>query len=100
MQDLYRNIRLPGSFSRITTTCRYSGQPRVKVLDFLSGVDAYTLHKHDRNCFTQCAVCSKAVADLVQADLVDLTHLARYNDGLKFVLTAIDVLASTDGRFR
>ena len=37
---------------------------------------------------------------LVQADLLDLTHLARCNDGSKLVLTAIDVFASTDGRFR
>ena len=93
MEDLYRNIRLPGSFSGIITTRRYSGRPRAKVLDFLSGVEAYTLHKQGRKRFTGRAVYSKGVADLVQADLVDLTHLARYNDGSKFVLSAIDVFS-------
>jgi len=35
------------------------------------------------------------MADLVQADLVDLSSIAPYNYGYRFLLTAIDVFTKT-----
>jgi len=95
LEDLYRNIRLPGSYSGIETTRRYSGKSRRKVIDFLSGQDGYTLHKPIRTKFRRRKVYSKGIGDLVQADLVDLTSIVRYNDGYRFLLTAIDVFTKT-----
>jgi len=91
LEDLYRNIRLPGSYSGIKTTRRYSGKSRQHVIDFLSGQDGYTLHKPIRTKFQRRKVFSKGIANLVQADLVDLTIIVRYNDGYRFLLTATDV---------
>jgi len=61
------------------------------VIDFLSSQDGHTLHKPIRTKFRRRKVFSKGIADLVQADLVDLTIITRYNDGYRFLLTAIDV---------
>jgi len=61
------------------------------MIDFLSGQDWYTLHKPIRTRFRRREVYSKGIADLVQADLVDLSSIAQHNDGYQFLLTAIDV---------
>ena len=81
MQSLYRDARQSGSFGGIAKTQLYSGKSRREVVDFLSGVDAYTLHKPTRKRFPRRAVYSKGIADLIHADIADLSHIARYNDG-------------------
>ena len=101
LRDLYREIRLPGSYSAIATTRRYSGQPQRKVIEFLSGIDGYSLHKPKRKILPRRVVYSKGIADLVQADLVELSHLAGLNDDHRFLLMAIDVLTKKKlGRYR
>ena len=65
------------------------------MIDFLSSQDAYTLHKPIRKRFRQRKVFSKGIANLIQADLVDLSSIARYNDGYRYLLTAIDVFMKT-----
>jgi len=92
MNKLYDDVRHLGSYSGIDTTLRYSGiKSRRRVIDFLAGQDAYTLHKPIRKRFRRRKVFRKGIADLVQADLVDLSSIARYNDGYRYLLTAIDV---------
>jgi len=95
LRDLYSNIRLPGSYSGVEMTQRYSGKSRRRVINFLSGQDRYTLHKLIRTKFQRRKVYSKGIADLVQADLVDLSSIARHNDGYRFLLTAIDVFTKS-----
>jgi len=92
MNKLYDDVRHQCSYSGIDMMLRYSGiKSRRRVIDFLSGQDAYTLHKPLRKRFRRRKVFSKGIADLVQADLVDLSSIARYNDGYQYLLTAIDV---------
>jgi len=92
MNNLYDDVRHPGSYSGIDMTLHYSRiKSRRCVIDFLSGQDAYTLHKPIRKRFRRRKVFSKGIADLVQADLVDLSSITRYNDGYRYLLTAIDV---------
>ena len=71
----------------------YSDKSRREVIDFLSGVDAYTLRKPTRKRFPRRTVYSKGIADLIQADIADLSHIARYNDNYRYLLTAIDVFS-------
>jgi len=97
LENLYSNIQLPGSYSGIETTRHYSGKSRRHMIDFLSGQDGYTQHKPIRTKFQRRKVYSKGIADLIQADLVDLSSIARYNDGYLFLLTC---LRRELGRFR
>jgi hypothetical protein len=64
-----------------------------KTKTWLSGIDAYTLHKPYRLHFRRRRTYAKGVDDLWQADLVDMTSLARYNDGKRYILTIIDVFS-------
>ena len=58
---------------------------------FLASRDAYTLHKPRRIRFPCRKTYSKGIADLFQIDLVDLSNLASFNDGMRYLLTCIDV---------
>jgi len=61
------------------------------VKKFLSGTDAYTLHKPRRIRFPRRKTYSKGIADLFQIDLADLSNLSPFNDGMRYLLTCIDV---------
>jgi len=63
------------------------------VKKFLAGQDAYTLHKPRRIRFPRRNTYSKGIGDLFQIDLVDLTTLSSFNDGMRYLLTCIDVFS-------
>jgi len=53
--------------------------------------DAYTLHRQERRRFPRRKTHSKGIADLYQADLVDLSSLLNFNNSYRYLLTCIDV---------
>ena len=62
---------------------------------FLSGRDAYTLHKPRRIRFPRHRTYSKGIADLYQIDLADVSNLSPFNDGCRYLLTCIDAVSYT-----
>ena len=60
---------------------------------WLQSKDTYTLHKPVRNNFPRNRVIVTEFDGQWQADLVDISSLARFNKGYKFLLTCIDVLS-------
>jgi len=60
------------------------------VKQYLATQDAYTLHKHRRIRFPRRKTYSNGIADLYQADSVDMTNISRYNDFYRLLLTTID----------
>ncbi len=90
---LYADPRAPGSFSGVRNLQRYSGRSVPYVMKFLSGQDAYTLHKPRRIRFPRRKTYSKGIADLYQIDLVDVSSLSPFNDGMRYLLTCIDVFS-------
>jgi len=89
----WSSLRSPGSFGGARNLQRYSGRSEHEVKKFLSGQDAYTLHKPRRIRFPRRKTYSKAIGDLFQIDLVDLSSLASFNDGMRYLLTCIDVFS-------
>ena len=83
-------MRSPGSFGGICNLRRYGKQSVREAKKFLASRDAYTLHK-PRIRFPRRKTYSKGIADLFQIDLVDLSNLASFNDGMRYLLTCIDV---------
>src|SRR5215470_12101484 len=63
------------------------------ISDYLSQQDAYTLHKPVVRRFLRRRTFSKGINDLFQLDLVDVSSLARYNDGHRYLLMCIDVFS-------
>ena len=93
MERTYYDIGRPGSLTGIAGLIRYAGQRRDKVRDFLSAQPAYTMHRPVRRKFPRRKTFSKGIGDLYQADLMDLTSLANFNDSHRYVLVAIDVFS-------
>lgn len=93
MEQIYFDPALPGSFGGVDALKRQSGVSRGQTIKWLSGQDVYTLHKPIRHKFNRRRVLTLGINHLWQADLVDLTSLAGYNDGYKFLLTVIDTFS-------
>lgn len=93
MDALYNTLRSPGSFGSVHSLQRYSGRSKRAVTEFLAKQDAYTLHKPRRIRFPRRKTYSKGIADLFQIDLVDVTNLSPFNDGMRYLLTCIDVFS-------
>jgi len=93
LDSVYVNPRAPGSFSGVRTLKRYAGRSERETKKYLSARDAYTLHKPRRIRFPRRKTYSKGVADLYQIDLVDLSSLSTFNNGMRYLLTCIDVFS-------
>jgi len=93
MDGAYNTLRAPGSFGGVRVLQRYSGQSERAVRKFLSGQDAYTLHKPTRVRFPRRRTYSKGIDDLYQIDLADLSSLSTFNGGMRYLLTCIDVFS-------
>ena len=91
MEAIYSTLKSPGSFGSVKNLRRYSGPSEREVKQFLAKQDTYTLHKPSRVLFPRRKTYSKGIADLYQIDLVDLSNLSSYNDGMRYILTCIDV---------
>ena len=63
---------------------------RADVADWLSGQDAYTLHRAARQRFPRRQTIVGGSGQQLQADLMDTRSHAAANDGVNFVLTAVD----------
>ncbi|CAF0736034.1 unnamed protein product [Brachionus calyciflorus] len=61
--------------------------------DWLLEQEPYTLHRPLRKKFVREKVISIGNNDLWQADLVDVSNIAKENKGYKFLLTVIDVFS-------
>ena len=66
---------------------------RQQVQEWLSGQDAYTLHKPVRWRFPRRRIVVGSMDQQWQADLIDVKNLKKQNDGFTFLLTVIDVLS-------
>ena len=93
MDAVYGTLRSPGSFGGVRNLQRYSRRSEREVKKFMSRQDAYTLHKSRRIRFPRRKTYSKGIGDLFQIDLVDLSSLASFNDGMRYLLTCIDVFS-------
>ena len=64
-----------------------------QVQPWLRQQDTYTLHKPVRYRFPRRRIIVGGIDHQWQADLVDVSRLSKYNKGIKYLLTCIDVLS-------
>ena len=93
MNQHYYDVRGVGSYGGIHALSKKSKIKPTYVKQWLASQDAYTLHKPVRYKFTRCKVIVSGPHQQWQADLVDVSRLSRYNRGVKFLLTCIDVFS-------
>ena len=95
LSKIYFDPRDPGSLGGINKLLKSAKKidHSIKIKDvkeFLSTVDAYTLHRDKRRRFPRNRYILKGIDDLWQADLADLVSIAGSNQGYKYLLVVID----------
>ena len=95
LSKLYYSPDQPGAyggFDRFYARAKrlHPGLSRPVVADWLSGQDAYTLHKPAKQKFHRRSTIVAGVGEQLQADLMDVRSHASYNDNINFLLTAVD----------
>lgn len=93
LKEYYYKIENPASFGGILKLSKATGIPTERIKKWLMTQDVYTLHKPVRYKFNRRKVLAYGINELIQCDLVDLTKFSKYNKGIKFLLTAIDVFS-------
>ena len=93
--ESYFDPKHPGSFSSPSNFYKHSDKKftQKQIKDWLMQQDTYTLHRPVRWHFRRRRIFTSGIDDLWQADLADLSSIAKYNDGNKFLLTCIDVFS-------
>ena len=61
--------------------------------DYLRGEQAYTLHKPARRHYKRNSIYVSGIDAQWQADLADMQGVARQNNGMRYLLTVIDVFS-------
>ena len=98
LSDYYFNTKSPVAFTSPLALYqeakkRYPSPTFRQVKTWLQSKDTYTLHKPVRFNFPRNRVIVTGIDDQWQADLVDISSLARFNKGYKFLLTCINVFS-------
>ena len=96
--DYYFNTKSPIAFTSPLALYReakkrYPSLTFRQVKTWLQSKDTYTLHKPVRYNFPRNRVTVTGIDDQWQAELVDISSLARFIKGYKFLLTCIDVFS-------
>lgn len=96
LRRVFYDVKHPGSYGGVDSTFRASKNKKLKrgqVEEWLSHQDTYTLHKPAIRSFRRRRVIVGSIDQQFQADLVDVSKLAKFNDGYRYLLTCIDVLS-------
>lgn len=93
LKNVYYNIEHPASFSGVLKLSKATKVSIKKTKEWLASQDTYTLHKPVRYKFQRRKVLSYGIGVLLQCDLIDLSKLSKYNKGVKYLLTAVDVFS-------
>jgi hypothetical protein len=95
LRKIYYNPKHAGSFSGVNTIKHAVGK-RISSSDlenWLQSQDTYTLHKPVRHYFKRRRIIVSDIDEQWEADLVDLSGIAKYNKQFKYLLTVIDTLS-------
>jgi transposase InsO family protein len=89
----YFNPNKPGAFGGVSALQRSTKLPRKTIAEWLAHQDTYTLHKPIRRKFTRQKTITGGIDHQFQADLIDMRNLRKYNKGVSYLLTCIDVFS-------
>ena len=93
--DVYYDPRHEAAFGMLEKLNRVAKKTGVAKPDqlkpWLEQLDPYTLHRPVRKQFPRNPYRVDNIMDVWECDLIDVQSLSRHNDGLKYLLTVIDV---------
>ena len=91
--DAYETPSLRGSLGGVARLAQAHGVPVSRARAKLQGLLSYTLHKPRRRRFPTLPVVVHGMDDQWVADLVEMQPLKKWNRGMRYLLTVVDVLS-------
>jgi len=88
---MYYDPTRPSSFGTSKKLQQATKRPPTAVKAWLEEQDAYTMHRRVRKRFPRNPCTVNNINDVWKCDLVDVQNLSKYNGGVKYLLTVIDV---------
>jgi len=83
-----------GTLEKLKRVAKKTGVVKpCQVKPWLEQEDAYTLHRPVRKRSPRNPYCVDKIMDVWECDLIDVQALSRHNDGIKYLLTVIDVFS-------
>ena len=83
----------PGSYGGLQRLHKATGVPVKKLKSIMRNNLIYSLHKLVRVRYTRNPTVANSIDHQWAADLADMKNLSRYNKGVKYLLTVVDVLS-------
>ena len=98
LESIYFDPRHPASFSgasKLYKIAKAAGKKitHKQVREWLRKQETYTLHRRLKRKFPRNRVIVGGYMQQWDADLMDMTNLAKYNGGVTYVLVAIDIFS-------
>ena len=93
LEKLYFTPMEPSSFGGVQPLIEHSKLDKNVVKEWLPSQNVYNLHKPVRKTFLRNKTRVAGIDDQWQADLVDMTAYAKYNDNFKYILTIINIFS-------
>ena len=99
LERYYFNTKNPAAFAGAQKLFnvldkKYPGTFTVKFIQqWLNDQDAYSLQKSRRHRFKTASVRVSGIGEQLDIDLLSMVNLAEDNDGVRFLLCAIDILS-------
>ena len=89
----YYDFSNPGSYGGLERLHKATGVPVKKLKSIMRKNSIYSLHKPLRVRYTRNPTVANSIDHQWAADLADIKNLSRYNKGVKYLLTVVDVLS-------
>lgn len=92
LQDLYIENGYPG-YSKLYSVAKEHGYTSEQVKKFLSKIEVQQLHKRKTQRKKYSKIISLILNDQWQMDLVDMSNYSKFNKGIHYLLTIVDVFS-------
>lgn len=96
LKSIYYDHKNPASFSspqNLYKAVKHKDITLPEVKDWLSKQVTYTLHKSRRKTFKRNPTVVSNIDEQWQADIVDMQKFAKQNNGIKYLVTVIDIFS-------
>ncbi|MEW8544955.1 MAG: DDE-type integrase/transposase/recombinase [Candidatus Thiodiazotropha sp.] len=99
LAKIYTDPSHPASFSgpaKLKQIVDREGKYKISQKDissFLQKQDSYTVNRPVRRTFRRGHIVTRGIRDQFDLDLIDMGRLSKYNDNVKFLLTAVDAFS-------
>ena len=91
--NIYKQIGGPGSFTSPGGIKPFSKKTLKKINEELKELESYSLLKQPRKPRVHNPVITYSYLEQIQIDLLDKSLSSKFNDGYRYILTAIDVFS-------